>query len=155
MCFFRRKNKKVEKSEVVVEQKVAQDVVREEEKQSEPELEKAKPIPKQETNKVVMETTKKPQATTKTEKAKETPKEEDIEDKVEPEKFAYHITQVKNEKSEFYKMWRVRRSGSNKVIKHFKTQKEAIAEAKRYAEANEGASIVIHRVDGKIRKQKY
>ena len=68
--------------------------------------------------------------------------------------FVYHITQVKDETSEFNKMWRVRRSGSTKVIKHFKTQKEAIEHAKRFARDNE-TNIVIHKTDGKIRKQKY
>ena len=51
-------------------------------------------------------------------------------------------------------MWRVRRSGSSIVIKHFKTQQEAIEHAKRYAKDNE-TKIVIHKRDGKIRKQKY
>ena len=68
--------------------------------------------------------------------------------------FVYHITQVKDETSEFNKMWRVRRSGSTKVIKHFKTQNEAIEHAKRFARDNE-TNIVIHKTDGKIRKQKY
>lgn len=73
---------------------------------------------------------------------------------VEKDNFVYHITQVKDDTSEFNKMWRVRRSGSDKVIKHFKTQKEAIDHAKKYANDNE-TNIVIHKVDGKIRKQKY
>ena len=83
------------------------------------------------------------------------PKTVKEKEKEESSKFAYHISQVKDSKSEFYKMWRVRRSGSKKVIKHFKTQKEAIDEAKKYAQDNEDASIVIHGRDGKIRRQKY
>ncbi|NMA06031.1 MAG: DUF2188 domain-containing protein [Acholeplasmataceae bacterium] len=76
------------------------------------------------------------------------------EEKKVSDDFSYHITQVKEKDSEFYGMWRVRRSGSSKVIKHFKTQQEAIEHAKRYAKDNE-TKIVIHKRDGKIRKQKY
>jgi hypothetical protein len=51
-------------------------------------------------------------------------------------------------------MWRVRRSNSEKTIKYFDTQKEAIAYAKSLSDKNK-ANIVIHKTDGKIRKQKY
>ena len=75
------------------------------------------------------------------------------EEKKVSDDFSYHITQVKEKDSEFYGMWRVRRSGSSKVIKHFKTQQEAIEHANvmqrimkqnRYSQARR-----------KIRKQKY
>ena len=68
--------------------------------------------------------------------------------------FVYHISQVKEEKSAHHGKWRVRRSGSSKTIKHFDTQKEAIENAKRYADSNE-TRIVIHKRDGRIRKQSY
>lgn len=87
----------------------------------------------------------------KTEKveAKPAPKKE------EPTKTQkYHISLNNDEKSEFFKQWRVRKSGSNKTIKYFKTQKEAIDFAKTLAK-NADTDIVIHKTDGKIRKQKY
>lgn len=141
MCFFRKKKKVNEVKEVKTETST---------------VEKEEPVkvePKQEPTPVKKVNEKPKQVEPK--KVEPKPKEEVKPEVEESVKFAYHITQVKDEKSEFYKMWRVRRSGSNKVIKHFKTQKEAIEEAKKYAEGNEDASIVIHKVDGKIRKQKY
>lgn len=66
----------------------------------------------------------------------------------------YHISQNKDEDSEFSKMWRVRKEGSSKTIKYFKTQKEAITFAEKLAE-NQDSSIVIHKKDGSIRKQDY
>ena len=66
----------------------------------------------------------------------------------------YHVSQNKDSKSENYKMWRVRKQGSNKTIKFFKTQKEAIEYAEDLAE-KAGSSVVIHKMDGKIRKQNY
>ncbi len=138
MCFFKRKKKKKESKKAVVEQKGVQEEVKEEPKKVEPKVQK--PAPKTET---------------KVEKKTETPKKEVKEEpKEKSSKFAYHITQVKDPKSEFNKMWRVRRSGSSKVIKHFKTQQEAIDEAVKYAEGNEDARIVVHRRDGTIREHK-
>lgn len=130
MCFFRRKKKKE-----VVKEAPKTEVKQEEVKEEPKKVEEKKVVPE------------------KVEETKEEP--EKAENKKESDKFAYHISQVKNEKSEFYKMWRIRRSGSDKVIKHFKTQKEAIDEAKTYIKGNKDASLVIHGVDGKIRKQKY
>lgn len=66
----------------------------------------------------------------------------------------YHISQNKKPKQETYKMWRVRLEGSDKTIKFFDTQQEAIDYANTLAKNNNG-SIVIHSLDGKIRKQKY
>lgn len=66
----------------------------------------------------------------------------------------YHVSQNKDEKSEFFKQWRVRKSGSDKVIKYFKTQKEAIVYAEELAKNND-TTVVIHKVDGSIRKQDY
>ena len=66
----------------------------------------------------------------------------------------YHVSQNKDEKSARYKEWRVRKEGSNKTIKYFQTQKEAIDYAEELAESA-GSSIVIHKLDGSIRKQDY
>lgn len=66
----------------------------------------------------------------------------------------YHVSQNKNSKSDNFKKWRVRKEGSDKTIKFFDTQKEAIAFAEELAESA-GSSVVIHKVDGSIRKQDY
>lgn len=50
--------------------------------------------------------------------------------------------------------WQVKFAGGEKAIKLFATQAEAIAYAKKLAE-NQDGSISIHKVDGKLRKQKY
>lgn len=50
--------------------------------------------------------------------------------------------------------WEVELAKGRKAIKLFSTQKEAIEFAKTRAGNNEG-NITIHKVDGKIRKQKY
>lgn len=66
----------------------------------------------------------------------------------------YHVSQNKDQKSEFNNQWRVRKQGSQKTIKYFKTQAEAIKFAESLAENND-TSIVIHKRDGSIRKQDY
>lgn len=66
----------------------------------------------------------------------------------------YHISQNKETDAEHASEWRVRKEGSTKTIKYFKTQKEAIAFAEKLAE-NQDSSIVIHKKDGSIRKQDY
>lgn len=66
----------------------------------------------------------------------------------------YHISMNKDEASPYFKKWRVRKEGSTKTIKYFDTQKLAIEYAQDLAEkANTG--VVIHKVDGSIRKQDY
>lgn len=50
--------------------------------------------------------------------------------------------------------WQVKLSKGDRAIKLFKTQAEAIAFAKSRAKSQDG-HITIHKVDGKIRKQKY
>lgn len=64
----------------------------------------------------------------------------------------YHVSQQKDEKSDFHKQWRVRKQGSDKTIKYFQTQKEAIDYANHLAKNNDG-SVQVHRVDGRVRKQ--
>lgn len=66
----------------------------------------------------------------------------------------YHVSQNKDEKSANFKKWRVRKEGSDKTIKFFDTQKEAISYAEGLAKAAD-SSVVIHKVDGSIRKQDY
>ncbi len=50
--------------------------------------------------------------------------------------------------------WQVKFAKGAKAIKTFSTQLEAIDYAKKLAESQKG-SIMIHKKDGKIRKQKY
>lgn len=66
----------------------------------------------------------------------------------------YHISMNKDEASPYFKKWRVRKEGSTKTIKYFDTQKEAIDYAQGLAE-KANTSVVIHKVDGSIRKQDY
>lgn len=66
----------------------------------------------------------------------------------------YHVSQNKDAKSDAYRKWRVRKEGSQKTIKYFDTQKEAIAFAEDLAESN-NSSVVVHKLDGTIRKQNY
>lgn len=66
----------------------------------------------------------------------------------------YHVSQNKDEGTANYKKWRIRKEGSDKTIRYFDTQKEAIAFAEDLAQ-KAGSSVVIHKVDGSIRKQDY
>lgn len=63
-------------------------------------------------------------------------------------KTSYHISLREDGK------WQVKRGAAEKALKLFDTQNEAIAYAKSVAE-NQDTSIVIHKKDGKIRKQNY
>lgn len=86
---------------------------------------------------------------------KEAPAEKEEKSATDTDKVVkYHVSQNKDEKSEFKNQWRVRKQGSRKTIKYFKTQAEAIAYAETLAENND-TSIVIHKRDGSIRKQDY
>ncbi|MBE0701426.1 MAG: DUF2188 domain-containing protein [Acholeplasmataceae bacterium] len=102
----------------------------------------ARPAAMNQEEKVVEE---KPQVETKPEEVKKEPSSK-------PTK--YHVSQNKDAKSEGYKKWRVRKEGSNKTIKYFDTQKDAIAFAETLA-GTSGSSVVIHKLDGSIRKQDY
>ncbi len=61
----------------------------------------------------------------------------------------YHISKRKDDGK-----WQVKCEGAEKALKLFDTQEEAINYAKQVAD-NQDGSIVIHKVDGSIRKQKY
>ncbi len=101
-----------------------------------------------------------PEKKTETKKAPETKKadpESKQEKKPSPTKKTatkYHVSLNRDEKSEFYKMWRVRKEQSEKTIKYFKTQEEAIDYAEDLADDTQ-SSVVIHKKDGSIRKQDY
>ena len=66
----------------------------------------------------------------------------------------YHVSMNHDPNSSHYKMWRVRKEHSDKTIKYFKTQKEAIAYAESLAD-HADSYVVVHKVDGSFRKKKY
>lgn len=79
----------------------------------------------------------------------ETPKDDvDHRNQTKP----YHVSQNKDKDSEFFEMWLVKREQSNKTLKHFKTQHEAIDYAKTLAESQD-TKVVVHKKDGTIREQ--
>ncbi len=64
-------------------------------------------------------------------------------------KTAYHVSKRDNDGRE----WKVFIQGSDKVIKLFDTQAEALDYAKQLADnKNDGSSVVLHGLNGKIRK---
>jgi len=71
------------------------------------------------------------------------------EDQEERELGKYHVLYRKEDTK-----WYVKREGSEKVLRVLETQAEAIAWATIKA-LNQDTSIVIHKRDGKIRKQNY
>lgn len=89
-------------------------------------------------------------APAKEEPAKKAPakKAEERAEEKKPAARNYHVAKRPDGK------WQVKFAGGEKAIKLFSTQAEAIAYAKKLAENRDG-SISIHKVDGKLRKQKY
>lgn len=83
----------------------------------------------------------------------EVSKEELLDESKQPAN-TYHVSQNKDKKSPHHLRWRIRKARSQKTIKYFDTQNEAIEVAKGLAERNDG-SVVIHKVDGSIRRQNY
>jgi uncharacterized protein YdaT len=139
MCFFRKRREK--KLALAEEQKALANKNNEEQT----------PIVNLEPKEVKVEVLS--QEVEKENKKIEEPKKEKTEPKVvKPQK--YHVSQNKDEDSENFKKWRVRKEGSTKTIKFFDTQKEAIEFAEGLAD-NQGSSVVIHKLDGSIRKQDY
>ena len=64
-------------------------------------------------------------------------------------KTAYHVSKRDNDGRE----WKVFIQGSDKVIKLFDTQKDALDYAKTLAKnKNDGSYVILHGLDGKIRK---
>lgn len=131
----------------------------------EPTKEEPKVEPKEEPQVVVKEEKVEPvKEEPKTPTTKKTPvkkiststvkKAETEEPKKKTAPARYHISQNKDTDAEHAGEWRVRKEGSEKTIKFFKTQKEAIEYAEKLAE-NQDSSIVIHKKDGSIRKQDY
>ena len=169
MCFFRkrRKQKKALEAEMaakqetqikqaeVVEPKVYEPKQQVEDKKVEVK-EEVKPVVKEEVKPASKEEVKPAVKKETTMKPQEENEDETLEQNgtKTPKIAKYHVSQNKDEGSENFKKWRVRKEGSTKTIKFFDTQKEAITFAEGLAESA-GSSVVIHKVDGSIRKQDY
>lgn len=80
--------------------------------------------------------------------------ENSVDDKIKNRIQKYHVSQNKDKDAEFYMKWRVRKEGSEKTIQFFDTQKEAINFAEGLADRAD-STVVIHKLDGSIRKQDY
>ncbi|MDE6585609.1 MAG: DUF2188 domain-containing protein [Clostridia bacterium] len=61
----------------------------------------------------------------------------------------YHISKRKDDGK-----WQIKMAGGAKAIKLFDTQAEAMAYGKQLAQ-NQGARIMLHKVDGSFRKLNY
>lgn len=156
-----KEKRKLEKQKIK-EEKKAQKLARREEKRIaklkkkglyiEPEPPKEKPQEEE----VVEEVQEQVEETLQEEPEKEEesapePVEETEEKQVQKKRKApkqYHISLRVDNK------WQLKFGGSSKALKLFDTQKEAIEYAKPLA-AKQKAALVIHRTDGKIRKQDY
>ena len=66
----------------------------------------------------------------------------------------YHVSQNKEKDAKSYLKWRIRKESSDKTIKYFDTQKQAIDYAQELA-TQAKTTVVIHKLDGSIRKQDY
>ncbi len=152
---------KLEKQKIK-EEKKAQKLARREERRiaklkkkglyTEPEPHKEKPQEEEvveEVQEQVEETSQ--EEPEKEEESAQEPVEETEEKQVQKKRKApkqYHISLRVDNK------WQLKFGGSSKALKLFDTQKEAIEYAKPLA-AKQKAALVIHRTDGKIRKQDY
>lgn len=76
----------------------------------------------------------------------------DTQSKVNIQK--YHVSQNKDKDADNYMKWRVRKESSDKTIQYFDTQKLAINYAQDLA-LKAGSSVVIHKLNGAIRRQDY
>lgn len=76
-------------------------------------------------------------------------KEEKSKDTQKDELGRYHVLYRREDNK-----WYIKREGSDKVIRVLETQKEAIAYA-TIKSINQDTTMVIHKKDGKIRKQNY
>ena len=158
MCFFRRKRKQkqaleAQKATVVSQENVESQVATKPVVEDLQEVHAEKETVVEEDIKVVKDEVE--VSTIKHEEIIEDVEEPTKSEQTKTPKIAkYHVSQNKDEDSEHFKKWRVRKEGSTKTIKFFDTQKEAIAFAEQLADS-QGSSVVIHKVDGSIRKQDY
>lgn len=157
-----KEKKKLEKQKIK-EEKKAQKLARKEEKKIaklkrkglyiEPEPPKEEPQEEVELEEVQEQVEEIPQEEPQKqeesvpEPTEETPEEKPVQKKRKAPK-QYHISLRVDNK------WQLKFGGSSKALKLFDTQKEAIEYAKPLA-AKQKATLVVHKTDGKIRKQDY
>ncbi len=156
MGFFKkRKAKKLaeEQEKRDIEQKKAA-ALKEAQVKTEPKAEVIKQTPVKPTPVVAKENIQEKPVKKAVPSAKKVEKPVLESEKKEPKAAKYHVSQNKDPKSDNHRRWRVRKEGSEKTIKFFETQKEAIEYADGLAQAV-GSSVVIHKLDGSIRKQVY
>ncbi len=156
MGFFKkRKAKKLaeEQEKRAIEQKKA-DALKEAQVKTEPKVEVIKQAPAKPAPVVAKENKQVKPAKKDVPSAKKDEKPVLKTEKLESKAAKYHVSQNKDPKSDNHRKWRVRKEGSEKTIKFFETQKEAIEYADGLAQAV-GSSVVIHKLDGSIRKQVY
>jgi len=85
----------------------------------------------------------------KKEEPKKVEKEESSEDEEKKRTDTYHVSRRSKDGK-----WQVKFGGSDKPIKLFDTQAEALDYAKELSQKYD-KSVTIHKKDGKIRKQRY
>lgn len=134
---FRKKKKKEAAKPEVKPVEVQEEVVEEEPVVEETTVEEP----------VVEETTVEPE-----EVVEEEPAEEPTEEAPAPKKKRKPIAHITKRKADG--VWQLKKEGSNRAIKLFETQKEAIEYAKDY-EKRTGTAYIIHKEDGSVRKKTY
>jgi uncharacterized protein YdaT len=161
MCWFkRRKQKKAQEAKLAAQNNEKAVVVEPKVEEPKPEVVIDKKVQEKVEPKPIIKEEPKPEVKKEPQKeeVKPVPVQEEVEDEKDTSKVnkvaKYHVSQNKDDKSDNFKKWRVRKEGSTKTIKFFDTQKEAIEFAEQLAESA-GSSVVIHKVDGSIRKQDY
>lgn len=156
MCFFRRKKKQKEaqkQQRILQEEELKKQAVERALADQQP-AEVSKSVEEKIVQKPEPKAAAKPAAKKVVEKPAEEPAKATEDNVAKNPNPKYHVSQNKDEKSEHFKSWRVRKEGSQKTIKFFPTQLEAIEYAQDLAD-KAGTTIVIHKVDGSIRKQDY
>jgi hypothetical protein len=145
MCFFKKRKERQrvieqEKAQLAKEEANKAVIVEENKEELKPEIQAEAVVEPKEVESAPVVQAVKPAKEVQKEKTPKIPR--------------YHVSQNKDENTENFKKWRVRKEGSEKTIKFFDTQKEAINYASGLAEGA-GSNVVIHKVDGSIRKQDY
>ena len=148
MCWFFRKRKEKKKALQEEQLKMQQESMKKESIQKE----KPAPQPVEHKNEAPVQNVERKKEDNESASTSNSKRSETKEKIIKNPK--YHVSQNKDENSVAFKQWRVRKEGSNKTIKYFGTQAEAILYAEDLANKN-GSSVVIHKVDGSIRKQDY
>ena len=156
--FGKKKKAKEEKARKLAEQQAAEAKAAEEKKKAEEEKKAKEEAAKAQEEKKAQEKAEKVEVKEETEEtvASAEDNEEINEDSEEAKKEAarvYHIARRAAENERGY-IWIIRFGGSDKVIKSFATQAEAIAFTKELAKKYD-RRYVIHKASGGFRKMKY